>query len=146
MPPTPLSDVTIHEVAPADRPFKLFDALGLYLLVIPAGGKWWRFRYRFGGRQKSLSMGVYPEVGLEEASARGDGAGSRLAQGITRGVVGREETARRSAERLATKSSATVRVSVALEGAVEIWKGRAVLRLASDEATAVKDILTRLAA
>jgi len=146
MPPTPLSDVTIHEVAPADRPFKLFDALGLYLLVVPAGGKWWRFRYRFGGRQKSLSMGVYPEVGLDEARSHRDEARQVLAQGIDPGVVRREESARRSAERLAAKSSATVRVSVALDRAVEIWKGRAVLRLASDEATAVKDLLTRLAA
>ncbi|MBI3916033.1 MAG: integrase arm-type DNA-binding domain-containing protein [Betaproteobacteria bacterium] len=141
-----LADAAIREAAPADRPFKLFDELGLLILIVPAGGKWWRFGYRFGGRQKSLSMGVYSEVDLDEARARRDEARQLLAQGSDPAEVRREENARRSAERLAEKSSATVRVSVALDGDVEIWKGRAVLRLASDEATAVKDILTRLAA
>lgn len=146
MPPIALTDAAIGEATPADSPFKLFDELGLLILIVPAGGKWWRFRYRFAGKYKSLSMGVYPEVSLNEARARRDEARQLLTQGIDPGAVRREENARRSAERLAATSSATVRVSVALDGAVEIWKGRAVLRLASDEATAVKDILTKLAA
>ena len=41
---------------------RMFDAGGLYLEVAPSGGKWWRFKYRFGGKEKRLSLGVYPDV------------------------------------------------------------------------------------
>jgi integrase len=52
---------------PGPKPKKLADGQGLYLLVTPKGGKWWRFKYRFAGKEKLLSLGVYPEVGLQEA-------------------------------------------------------------------------------
>lgn len=49
------------------RPYRLWDAGGLYLEVDPAGGKWWRWKYRFEGKEKRLSLGVYPEVSLAAA-------------------------------------------------------------------------------
>ena len=48
---------------------KLADGGGLYLEVAPSGGKWWRLKYRFGGKEKRLSLGVYPDVGLKLARA-----------------------------------------------------------------------------
>ncbi|WP_338113692.1 Arm DNA-binding domain-containing protein [Thiococcus pfennigii] len=46
---------------------KLFGERGLYLEVSPSGGKWWRLKYRFQGKEKRLSLGVYPDVGLKDA-------------------------------------------------------------------------------
>ena len=67
---------------PRERPYKLGDAGGLFLLVNAAGGKWWRFKYRFGGKAKLLSLGVYPEVGLKQARAKRDEGRKQLAAGV----------------------------------------------------------------
>ena len=66
----PLTDVVIRNAKPNKKPTKLFDGAGLYLEVAPSGGKWWRFKYRFAGKEKRLSLGVYPEVSLKEARKR----------------------------------------------------------------------------
>lgn len=60
----------------------MFDGLGLYLEVSPKGGKWWRFKYRYGGKKKRLSLGVYPEVTLGEARDRRDMARRLLSKEI----------------------------------------------------------------
>ena len=62
-----LTAVAIRNTKPGKRAKKLFDGRGLFLLVLPNGARYWRFRYRFGGKEKLLSLGVYPEVGLAEA-------------------------------------------------------------------------------
>lgn len=59
-----LTDVAIRNLKPSDKPFRLFDGAGLYLEVSPRGGKSWRLKYRFAGKEKRLSLGVYPEVPL----------------------------------------------------------------------------------
>jgi hypothetical protein len=63
----PLSAIAIRNAKPGERPIKMFDARGLFLLVTPAGGKWWRLRYPFGGKEKLLSLGTYPDVSLKVA-------------------------------------------------------------------------------
>jgi integrase len=63
----PLSDIKIRNAKPAEKPVRLFDERGLYLEVSPAGGKWWRLKYRFAGKEKRLSLGVYPDVSLKDA-------------------------------------------------------------------------------
>ncbi len=45
----PLTDTAIRNAKPGDKPFKLADEKGLFLLIAPTGGKWWRLKYRFGG-------------------------------------------------------------------------------------------------
>ncbi len=50
-----------------DKPYKMGDGGGLYLEVTPTGGKWWRLKYRFGGKEKRIALGVYPNVSLESA-------------------------------------------------------------------------------
>ncbi len=140
-----LTDTAIRKAEPAAKSFKLFDGRGLFLLVAPSGGKWWRFRYRLDGKEKSLSMGVYPDVGLMHARKRRDAAKLLLMQGKDPAAVRHEEKARETAERRAVKDNSIVQVSVALDGAVEIWKGHAVVRLKSDEAQAVKGLLAKLA-
>lgn len=64
----------------------MFDSRGLYLEVAPAGGKWWRFKYRFDRKEKRLALGVYPEVSLKEARRRRDEARDLLDDGVDPGV------------------------------------------------------------
>ena len=77
-----LSDTLIRSAKPANRPRKLSDSRGLHLLVTPNGGRYWRFSYRFNGKQKTLSLGVYPDVGLAKARARHLQARQLLADGF----------------------------------------------------------------
>ena len=62
-----LTDMIIRNVKPRDKAFRLFDGGGLYLEVAPAGGKWWRIKYRFNKKDKRISLGTYPETTLKEA-------------------------------------------------------------------------------
>lgn len=78
----PLTDVAIRNAKPAKKTKKMFDGQGLYLEVSPRGGKWWRLKYRFEGKEKRLSLGVYPEVSLKEARRRKDEARDILGQGL----------------------------------------------------------------
>ncbi|CAG9932423.1 tyrosine-type recombinase/integrase [Candidatus Nitrotoga arctica] len=81
----PLTDTAIRNAKPGAKPAKLFDERGLFLIVTPAGGKWWRFRYKFDDKEKLLSLGVYPDVGLKDARQRRDDARKLLADGIDPG-------------------------------------------------------------
>lgn len=54
-----LHNITIKAAKPRDKSYKLADERGLYLIITPSGSKWWRFRFRFDGHQKSLSLGTY---------------------------------------------------------------------------------------
>jgi len=78
----PLTDTTIRNTKPAERPIKLFDGGGLFLLVTPAGQRYWRLKYRAAGKEKLLALGVYPEVTLAAARRKRDEARERLAAGI----------------------------------------------------------------
>jgi len=62
-----LSDIAIRRARPGNKARKMFDGRGLYLEVAPRGGKYWRLKYRFAGKEKRLSLGVYPDVSLKEA-------------------------------------------------------------------------------
>jgi integrase len=77
----PLTDVAIRNAKPRPKPYKLGDSLGLFLLVQPAGGKLWRLKYRVDGKEKKLSIGSHPEVGLAEARRRRDDARELLSFG-----------------------------------------------------------------
>ncbi|MBV4397616.1 Arm DNA-binding domain-containing protein [Advenella alkanexedens] len=58
-----LTDTKIKNAKPEEKPYKMGDAGGLYLLVNPSGSKYWRFDYRFLGKRKTLAVGVYPAFG-----------------------------------------------------------------------------------
>jgi hypothetical protein len=78
----PLTDAAIRSLTPGDKPIKVADEKGLFLLVSPAGGKSWRLKYRIGGREGKLGLGRYPDVSLKEARRRRDEARQKLANGI----------------------------------------------------------------
>lgn len=78
----PLTDTTIRNAKPTDKPYKLYDGDGLFLQVTPSGGKWWRFKYRFADKEKLLSVGTYPEIGLKEARARREASRRLVAEGV----------------------------------------------------------------
>ncbi|MGA2709763.1 MAG: tyrosine-type recombinase/integrase [Steroidobacteraceae bacterium] len=69
-PQTPLTDTIARNAKAAAKPKRLFDRDGLYLEISPRGGKWWRLKYRYAGKEKRVSLGVYPEVNLKKARAR----------------------------------------------------------------------------
>ncbi len=77
----PLTDVAIRNARAREKPYKLADALGLFLLVQPSGGKLWRLKYRIGGREKKLGFGTYPDVSLGDARKRRDEARELIATG-----------------------------------------------------------------
>ena len=78
----PLTDVKIRNTKPTAKSFKLSDMGGLYLEIYPNGRKWWRLKYRFNGKEKRISFGVYPEVTLSNARDRRYEARKQLANGI----------------------------------------------------------------
>jgi hypothetical protein len=67
----PLTDKEVRSAQPSEKAYRLYDARGLYLEVHPSGGKWWRLKYRFAGKEKRLSLGVYPEVSLKKHARTG---------------------------------------------------------------------------
>lgn len=90
----PLTDKSIQAARPADTTRKLSDGGGLYLELMPSGARYWRWKYRFAGREKRLALGVYPTVSLKKARAKRDEAKKLLADGI-------DPSAHRRAERQA---------------------------------------------
>lgn len=77
-----LTEVTVRKAKPGARPIRMSDGGGMFLALQPSGGKWWRLKYRFGGKEKLLSLGTYPEVSLSEARERRAAARKLLVHGV----------------------------------------------------------------
>ncbi|EBJ1006198.1 integrase [Salmonella enterica] len=88
----------VETAKPKDKPYKLADGGGLYLLVNPNGSRYWRLKYRVAGKEKLLAIGVYPEVTLADARARRDEAKRGIAGGIDPNEAKREEKLTREAQ------------------------------------------------
>jgi len=89
----PLSDFKIRKVRPQQKPVPLFDGGGLFVLVTPTGGRLWRFKYRFAGKNKLLSFGSYPETSVAAARRKREEARTMLAEGIDPGQVRKAQKA-----------------------------------------------------
>lgn len=76
-----LTDIKVRSAKPEAKAYKLTDGDGMFLLVHPNGSKYWRLRYRFGGKEKTLALGVYPEVSLADARQKRDEARKLVAVG-----------------------------------------------------------------
>jgi len=77
-----LTDTAVRQAKPRQKTYKIFDSRGLFVEVPPTGSKRWRFKYAFGGKEKLLSFGIYPDVGLAKARERRDEARKLLADGV----------------------------------------------------------------
>lgn len=87
-----LTDAKIRSAAPTERTKKLFDGGGLYLELSPKGGKWWRLKYRYEGKEKRISLGTYPSVSLKAAREQAQAARASLLNNI-------DPSAKRQAEK-----------------------------------------------
>src|SRR6185312_2878741 len=85
-----LTPIAIRNAKPCRTAYKLADEGGLYLLIKPDGARYWRFKYRFAGKEKLLAFGVFDEVSLAEARERRDDAKRRLRDGADPGVERQE--------------------------------------------------------
>ena len=93
-----LTDAKVRKLKPKATPYKLSDRDGLYLLVQPTGARWWRWDYRFNGVRKTLSLGVFPNVGLGAAREKLSDERKRLAAGVDPSLARRVERQKREAE------------------------------------------------
>lgn len=84
-PQMPLTDTAVRNAKPRDKPVRLFDGGGLYLEIAPTGGKLWRLKYRFAGKEKRLAIGTYPAITLAEARDRREQAKKLLANAVDPG-------------------------------------------------------------
>jgi integrase len=86
-----LSNASIKAARPRDKAYRLYDELGLHLLVTPRGGRWWRIKFRFDGKDQMLSLGCYPDVSLEQARDRRDEMRRDCASGVNPAAQRRAE-------------------------------------------------------
>lgn len=109
----PLTHTAITKAKPTGKTQRLFDGGGLYLEVSPKGGKWWRLKYRHGGKEKRLSLGTFPDTSLAEARERRDAARKLLGSGIDPG-----------AQRKATKAAAEEHSANSFEVVAREWHAK----------------------
>lgn len=121
-----LTNTAISNAKPKDKPFKLADGHGMYLLVTPGGGRYWRLKYRFGGKEKVLALGAYPAISLAVARRRCTEARELLAEGIDPGE------AKQEAKRAAQEASDNAFETIARE-----WHERQKARWSADHAERV---------
>ena len=133
----PLTEAAIQLLTPGSKPIKKADERGLFLLVQPSGGKLWRFKFRFAGKEKKLALGRHPDISLKEARKRTDEARRMLAMGVDPSAA--KKAAKAGAELAAVSSFGVVAdeylVKAAKEGreAVTIKKSRWLLSLFKPE-------------
>jgi hypothetical protein len=94
----PLNDTKIRASEACDKPIHLFDGGGLFLLVHPKGGKWWRFKYQFAGKTKTISFATYPEISLKEARNRRELARTLVAHGTDPAIDRKEQKRAQAAQ------------------------------------------------
>ncbi|MCD9029397.1 integrase arm-type DNA-binding domain-containing protein [Luteimonas sp. BDR2-5] len=117
----PLSDIAIRKAKPTGKVQRMFDGGGLYLEVSPAGGKWWRYKYRILGKEKRLSFGTYPDVSLASARDQHADARKQVAAGIDP-----------SAHRKAVKAAGKERAANSFETIAREWFAKKSPKLVED--------------
>ena len=127
-----ITDIKARTAKIKDKPYKLSDGDGLFLLVTPTGGKWWRFKYRFGGKEKLLSLGTYPEVSLADARERREAARKQVAAGIDPGEV-----------RKAQKAATVAGCENSFEVVAREWHGKFEKTWSTVHADTIMDRLTK---
>ena len=130
----PLTAVAVKNAKPREKRYRLAAGKGLYLEVMPSGAKYWRWKYRFGGKEKRLALGVYDEVSLAEAKQARDEARATLRNGIDPG-------AKRKADRLAARVAA----ATSFEDVAREWLEKQTTKLAPNTVARAHRLLESLA-
>jgi integrase len=110
-----LTDTEARKARPTTKPYKLADSGGLFLAVMPPGGKLWRWKYRFEGREKLMALGSYPEVSLAEVR-------NRHAEGRRLLAAGVDPMARRMATKTASQEKIGTTFGAIAAQWMEHWK------------------------
>jgi integrase len=120
----PLTDTQIKNLKPSEKPLRVFDGNGLYLEVSPAGGKLFRYKYRFNGKYKTFSIGKYPDVSLSDARKAHQNAREQLAAGFDPSAVKREQKLKQTKtfETVATEWWKTQRPKWTNDYAKTVWR------------------------
>lgn len=134
----PLTDEIINNLNPKLRARKLADSGGLYLLLKPSGARYWRFKYRFAGKERLLALGVYPHVSLDEARERRNGARAFLHRGIDP-VSAQREAAGEHIQAAALNS--LLRLKHARGGQLVVETPSITVRFTKTETDALRDFL-----
>lgn len=87
----PLTAIKVQQAKPKEKPYKLSDGQNLFLYVHPNGGRYWRYRYHWQGKEKTLAIGIYPDISLAEARERRDEARKLKARNIDPGEFKQEQ-------------------------------------------------------
>lgn len=131
-----LTEALIQKAKTREKPYKLCDGNGLYLLMNPTGSMWWRFRYRFDRKEKMLALGVYPEVSLKEAREKRDEARNKVKSGVD------PSEERREAKRNAIKQNKiTFRLTLSSSGDLTIMTPTRTITLNPAQAEALRAFL-----
>ncbi len=134
-----LTDQLVDQAEASGNPYKLSDGGGMYLLVHPKGGKYWHLAYRFAGKQNTLSLGVYPDMTLDDARIRRDDARKLLADGIDPSVVRRAEKEAQIADE--ARLIAATRFMLDNDGALTFRFGNRHIALTCGETTELRTFL-----
>ncbi len=142
-----LTELQAENAKPKDKPYKLTDSGGLHLLVQPNGARYWRLAYRFAGKRKTLALGVYSAVSLNDARSLRIDARKLLAADIDPSeerkkerALNQEENARRKIDLI--KNLQSMRLVSFPDGMREIWHGRKLIAtLTAQQARELRELL-----
>ena len=106
-----LTDTVINNYRPRDKPFKISDGGGMFLLIKPNGTRLWRLKYRIQGKEKLMALGKYPEVSLAQARGKRELAREKISQQIDPLQLQREEKLRAEEEEKRIKANSFVMIA-----------------------------------
>lgn len=127
-----LSDAKIKAANPQEKDYKIYDQRGLYLLIKKSGAKYWRMKYRFAGKEKTLALGVYPEISLKKAREKTDEARQKVQDNIDP-----------VEERKSNKQSLIEEVKNKFETIANDWLKMSKTKWSDGHYTTVENILTK---
>jgi hypothetical protein len=133
-----ITEDDIANTQPKAKPYRLLVGSGLHVLVSPAGGKYWRMKYRMAGKQNTYSMGVFPKVSLKEAVRLRDEAKQLIRSGIDPNEVKRGAKKNKPKPE---KFKSQFRMDINEDGVLTIETETSIIALAPDQARALKAFL-----
>ncbi|ALX10200.1 hypothetical protein P350_00870 [Burkholderia cepacia JBK9] len=136
---TPLSDEVIRAAVARLKIWRLYDSRGLFVEIHPSGGKYWRLKYRFGGKEKRLALGVFPGVTASDARRLRDEARQLLAAGADPSEARKEERIAQRTER--DRLAAKVRFMLDSDGALLLRLGKRCVDLTPPETAELRAFL-----